>query len=234
MYSSTLQAPILLIGAAHVVDLERPLRATFAERPLDAVAVELDDQRAQALLAPESIATGGRSGAPVFLRLWALVQRRLGAEIGGGLPGAEMKVAVMVARERGLPVLLIDDPIRETLARLIRSMSLRERLGLVVGGLVGLIVPTRFVEHQLEAYNEAPGDTLGAIRTAYPGVARVLLDDRNEHMADRLAAARQRGFGRIAAVIGDAHVPGLADALKRRGVPVETIPFAALRSVRGP
>ena len=51
---------------------------------------------------------------------------------------------------------------------------------------------------------------------------------------ERLVVLRLQGYGRIAAVVGDAHLPGLAAALGRRGVAVESIPFAKLREVRGP
>ncbi|MGA7649553.1 MAG: hypothetical protein WBW40_02440, partial [Thermoplasmata archaeon] len=117
MYSSTLDAPVLLLGSAHVVDLSEPLRRVLAERVLDAVAVELDAERAESLMSPDG--PGRRTGSsPLFARLWGVVQRRLGAEIGAGVPGAEMKVAIEVARGRDLPVFLIDDPIRATLANL--------------------------------------------------------------------------------------------------------------------
>jgi pheromone shutdown protein TraB len=145
-----------------------------------------------------------------------------------------MRAAAQVARERSLPVFLIDDPIRETLGRLMRSMSFRERILLVVGGLVGLIIPAPVVTRQLDQYTESPEAYLEEVRRAYPGVARVLLDDRNERMADRLAELRQRGYGRVAAVVGDAHVPGLAAALRRRGVPVETLKLSELRPATAP
>lgn len=234
MYSSTLEAPVLLVGAAHVVDLASQLRETFAGRTLDAVALELDPERASALLAPEGTEPARRGGGPIFLRLWAMMQRRLGEEMGGGIAGAEMRVAAEVARDRGLPVFFIDDPLRETLARLLRSMSVRERLSLLVGGFIGLFLPTRAVEHQLEEYSSSPNAYLEQLRGAYPTVARVLLDERNEHMADRIAELRRRGFGRLGAVVGDAHVPGLADALRRRGIPSEPVPFSRLRAVRAP
>lgn len=234
MWSSTLEAPVLLIGAAHVVDLRAPLRELLGTRPLDAVALELDAERAAVLLRPAGAPEGGRGGGPIFLRLWALLQRRLGREIGGGSAGAEMRAAAEVAGERRLPLLLIDDPIRETLARLLRSLSARERVALLLGSVVGLFLPSRFVSRQIGEYTEAPGDYLDEVRKAYPSVARVLLDDRNEHMAERLADARRRGFGRVAAVVGDAHVPGLAAALARRGIPAETVPLARLLGVRAP
>jgi pheromone shutdown protein TraB len=232
VYASTTQAPVLVVGAAHVVDLNAPLRALFGERTLDAIAIELDAERASHLLAPRSQGRSG-SGGPLFLKLWALLQRRLGSSIGAGEPGAEMKTAADIARERSLPLFLIDDPIRETLARLVRSMSLRERVSIVAGAVIGLFVPSRLVEDQLETYTEAPSQYMEEVRKLYPTVARVLLDDRNEHMADRLTELRGRGYGRVAAVVGDAHVIGLADALRRRGVPVETVAFRELRGTKG-
>ncbi len=228
MWTSTAEAPILLVGAAHVVDLEPALRRLLRDRPLDGVAVELDDERARALLAPPETAPGRRGRVPVVLRLWGHLQRRLGEEMGGGVAGAEMVVAARIAQERGVPLLLIDDPIRETLPKLLGSLSLRERLSLVVGSIVGLFVPARLVQRQLDRYNEAPAPFLEEVRSAYPGLARVLIDDRNEHMARRLGEARGRGVGRIAAVVGDAHVPGLVAALARRGIPTEAVPLREL------
>ncbi|MCI4361260.1 MAG: TraB/GumN family protein, partial [Thermoplasmata archaeon] len=198
-----------MIGAAHVVDLAAPLRATFSERVLDGVALELDEERAAALLAPGGATQQNQGRSPVILRLWAVMQRRLGEQMGGGVAGAEMRTAAEIARERNLPLFFIDDPLRETLARLLRSMSLRERLSLMVGGVIGLVLPTRIVEQQLDQYSESPAEYLEELRGAYPAVTRVLLDERNEHMADRLAELRRRGFGRIAAVVGDAHLVGL-------------------------
>jgi pheromone shutdown protein TraB len=227
--ASTLEAPVLIIGAAHVVDLASPLRSALSQRPLDAIAVELDVERAASVLGPPT--TDRRSAsAPFIMKIWAAVQRRLGEEMGAGLPGAEMRTAAELARERGIPLLLVDDPIRETLARLVRSLSVRERVSLLFGAIVGLIVPTRLVERQLDRYADSPDDYLSEVRRAYPTIARVLLDDRNEHMATRIATMRTSGYGRIAAVVGDAHVSGLAEALRRRSVPVETLAFRQLRA----
>jgi pheromone shutdown protein TraB len=231
VYSSTRDAPVLLLGTAHVVDLSGPLRELLAGRVLDGIAVELDPERAQALMAP--VERGRRSGgAPLFARLWAVVQRRLGSEIGAGVPGAEMKVAIEVAQARHLPVFLIDDPLRVTLANLVRSMSFKERVTLLTSSIVGLFLPTRVVHREMDRYAEAPAEFTDELRRVSPTTARVLLDDRNEHMADRLASLRQQGYGRVAAVLGDAHLEGLRSALARRGVPSEVVRFSELRATR--
>jgi pheromone shutdown protein TraB len=233
VYSTTAQSPVLLVGSAHVVDLTEAIRRTLSDRVLDGIAVELDAERANALLAPDDGRHHAR-GVPLIARLWGHIQRRLGAELGGGGAGEEMKVAARVAHERGLPLFLIDDPIRATLARLVALLPLRERVNLLVGAFVGLFVPTRVVAREMDRYTEDPTEFASELRQASPTLAKVLLDDRNEHMADRLASLRGRGYGRLAAVVGDAHLPGLSDALRRRGVPVEAVAFRDLRAATGP
>ena len=233
VYASTTQSPVLLLGAAHVVDLEAPLRRELDARTLDGVAIELDAERAAALFSEDGGARSSR-GAPLFARLWARVQRRLGAEIGGGVPGAEMKVAARLAKERNLPLFLIDDPIRVTLIELVRTMPFKERVMLLAGSVAALFIPAGLVEREMDRYSDEPAAYTAELRRASPTLARVLLDDRNEHMADRLTALRNRGYGRIAVVVGDAHLDGLRAALGRRGVPVETIPLQQLRGPTGP
>jgi pheromone shutdown protein TraB len=229
VYASTTEGPVLVVGVAHVVDLEAPLRALLGSRTLDGIALELDAERAQSLL--DDAEPAHRSGGPAFARLWSVVQRRLGDQIGGGPPGGEMKTAALIARERGLPVFLIDDPIRMTLVELVRTMPLKERVQLFVGALVGLFVPARVVEREMDRYAGEPEAYTEELRKASPTLAHVLLDERNEHMAERLRGLRSRGFGRLAVVVGDAHRTGLGTALNRRGIPVESVAF---RDLRGP
>lgn len=233
MAAATLGTPVLVIGTAHVVDLAGPLSTVLGDRPLDGIAVELDAERAPAVLG--SGPTGGRPrDLPLFARLWGLLQRRLGAELGGGPPGAEMRAAAAVARQRGLPLFLVDDPIRATLARLLATMPFKERVTLIAGAVLGLFIPARTVSKQLEAYVDEPTEMIAELRRASPTIARVLIDERNDHMAERLALIRSRGAGRLAVVVGDAHVNGLRIALGQRGVPTEGLPFRELRGLRGP
>jgi pheromone shutdown protein TraB len=233
MYARTTESPVLLLGAAHVIDLSGPLRSVLSGRILDGLAVELDPERAGALFAPSSHPRD-RSGLPLVTRLWGIIQRRLGSELGGGEAGAEMKVAALVAQERRLPLFLIDDPIRLTVLRLVRTMPAKERVQLLLGALVALFLPARLVTREMDRYAASPEEYTDQLRMASPTLARVLLDERNEHMAERLTLLRLQGYGRLAAVVCDAHLHGLAAALGRRGVAVESIPFAQLREFRGP
>jgi pheromone shutdown protein TraB len=224
---------VVLVGVAHVVDLEAPLRSALGVRPLDGVALELDAQRAAVLLAPKG---GPRStaGTPFVFRIWALVQRRLGAAIGGGDAGEEMRVAARIAGERRLPVFLIDDPLPMTIASFARALPFKERIGLLLTAVVGLFLPSRVVVTEMDRYADHPEEFVEELRRVSPVLAHVLIDVRNEHMAERLASIGVAGISRLAAVVGDAHVPGLASALRLRGVDVETIPFRELRRTTAP
>jgi pheromone shutdown protein TraB len=225
---------IVLLGSAHVVDLSGPIRERLSALPLQAVALELDAERAAVLEGPPSVSTKRRGSVPILIRFWGLVQRRLGAELGQGA-GGEMRAAAQFAKEKNLPVFLIDDPFNITVRRLLGSLSPSERVRLLLGSILGLVIPARAVKRELDQYSEAPTDYTDQIRTTFPSVARVLIDERNEHMAGRIEEMWRRGIRQIAVVVGDAHVPGLAQELKKRQLPVETVSFGQLRSpTRGP
>lgn len=226
--ASTDPGQILLLGSAHVVDLSGPIRDRLTGLPLQAIALELDASRAGVLEEPSGTPRPQGRSVPPLIRLWGLLQRRLGAELGQGA-GGEMRAAARFARERSVPVFLIDDPFDQTVRRLLGSLSMFERVRLLAGAVLGLVIPARAVRHELEEYSEAPSEYTDQIRTSFPTVARVLIDERNEHMAARLEEMWRRGIRHVAVVVGDAHVPGLADALRKRQLPVETVTLGELR-----
>lgn len=219
---------ILLLGSAHVIDLSGPIRDRLNALPLQAVALELDPQRAAVLEEHDAPAGRPLPPGPPLIRIWGLLQRRLGAELGQGA-GGEMRAAAQFAREKRLPVYLIDDPFNATIRRLLGALSPYERVRLLAGAVLGLVIPARVVQGELTHYTEAPSDYTDQIRAGFPTVARVLIDERNEHMAGRLEEMWRRGLRHIAVVVGDAHVPGLAAELKKRQLPVETVTLGQLR-----
>jgi pheromone shutdown protein TraB len=219
---------ILLLGSAHVVDLSGPIRERLSALPLQAVALELDAERAAVLEGPPGATLKKQGSVPLLIRFWGTLQRRLGAELGQGA-GGEMRAAAEFAKEKQLPVYLIDDPFNLTVRRLLGSLSPYERVRLLAGALLGLVIPARTVKRELEQYSETPTEYTDQIRSSFPTVARVLIDERNEHMAGRLEELWRRGIRHIAVVVGDAHVAGLAEELRKRQLPVETVSLGQLR-----
>lgn len=227
--TSTDPGRILLIGSAHIVDLSGPIRERLSALPLQAVALELDAERAAVLEGPPGTTARRRGSSPLLIRFWGALQRRLGEELGQSA-GGEMRAAAQFAREQHLPIFLIDDPFNLTVRRLLSSLSPSERIRLLLGAVLGLVIPARTVKRELDRYSEVPTDYTDQIRTQFPSVARVLIDERNQHMASRLEEMWRRGLRHIAVVVGDAHVPGLTEELQKRQLPVETVSLGQLRA----
>src|SRR5688572_9673476 len=114
-----------LLGTAHVsLASVEAVRDAIDSGAFDAVAVELDPQRLQALTDPDALArldlvqvirTGKTALFAANLAL-AAYQRRLAEQLGIE-PGAELKRAVLEARQRELPVHLIDRDVGLTFKR---------------------------------------------------------------------------------------------------------------------
>src|SRR5690606_30275454 len=105
-----------LLGTAHVSQASiEAVRAAVASGEYDAVAVELDPGRLQSLTDPDvltkmdivQLIRNGKTSLFAANLALSACQRRLAEQLGVE-PGAELKAAVLDARERGLPVQLID------------------------------------------------------------------------------------------------------------------------------
>ena len=210
---------ILLVGVAHVIDLRQSLKKVLQDFAPTAVAIELDPDRFQALMEREKDKAAGRppaprEGAPLLLRVWASVQDRLAADLGD-IPGSEMLAAYSTAQEMKVPLFLVDDPIRQVAPRLMNSLSLKERVGLMLSSIIALITPSRVVQKGLEQYTQDRESYVQAMREQFPNLARVLIDERNLHMAQRLEALSGQ-YSKVVAVVGDAHLSGLEGLLRNR------------------
>ena len=219
---------VLLVGVAHVLDLEAGLDRVLGAFQPRALAVELDAERAQVLLerVQERKAGGagerpsGRStGAPVLLRLWAHLQDRFASQMGG-VPGEEMLQAAAFARRKELPCFLVDDALSQVAPRLLGSLTGKEKVKLLVSTAVALFIPAKLVQGEIGEYSAHRDEYLEVMREQYPTLTRVLLDERNVHMAARIQGLAVQ-YGRVAAVVGDAHVAGLSQVLSAGGLGVE-------------
>lgn len=210
-----------ILGTAHVSQRSvDDVRAVIDRVKPDVVCVELDQTRHDALTKDSSfrdldVFKVVREGRTLYLLAHlalASYQRRIGASLGVK-PGAELLAAVEVARERGIPVELIDRDINITLKRTWKNLGLWKRSillsSLVVGwedAKGGEPVTASTVEDLKEP--KALSEMLTELGRAVPQIKGPLIDERDQYLASKAVDAGA-GRQRVVAVVGAAHVPGM-------------------------
>jgi len=221
---------ITLLGTGHVFDLRRRLQREVLARAPDVVCLELDPGRLQALISKQK---GG--DAPPMYKLLAEFQERIASDRGIA-PGDELLAAYEAARDAQVPVELIDMDARVAFQRMWQSMGWMEKGRFLGSAVVGLFLPKRMMDKELERLQTDLGSMMEQLGKEYPTVKRVLIDERNAHMAGRIAALRAGGKERVVAVVGDGHVEGMQLLLAEKGfgAEVEVVRLKDLRTPEAP
>lgn len=226
---------ITLLGTAHVSRASaEQVRKLLHGGEYDAVAVELCQSRFNALMDPKSLSQmdlftvirQNRVHMVVANLALSAYQQRLADQFGVEA-GAEQRTAVRLAREQGLPILLIDREIGITLKRISANLGWWRRYSLFVGLLVAMVTSDTVTEEEVERLKE--GDVLETTFAEFAAERQdlygPLIEERDRYMAARLRReAKRLGVGRVLAVIGVGHLHGIADCLdKDRKAPAETL-----------
>lgn len=199
---------IVLIGVAHVFDIRDKVRQIILREAPKVVALELDPERFEGLMNRDQ-----RPGDTPFLyQLLARFQKDLAEQFGSEV-GSEMIAAADAAREIGARLALIDMDAAGLFNTLRRSMSLREKVMLLVSVFLAFFTRKSTVEKEMKRYSEDERRFLGELQRSYPTVMRILIDDRNRYMAERLREISGQSYP-IVAVVGDGHVSGMKDLLR--------------------
>jgi pheromone shutdown-related protein TraB len=213
---------IVVVGTAHVsresVDL---VREAIDELRPDAVAIELDPKRFEALSRPDRfegldlrqvIRTRQLATLGMNLAL-AAYQRSLGVALGVK-PGAELLEAARSAEEAGIPVALCDRDVRITLRRAWRALGFWKRVLLLASLSAALFEREELSEEDLRELRKTDvlSRLLNEMGQAFPGLKLVLIDERDAYLAERIRETEGR---RVVAVVGAGHVEGIVRALER-------------------
>ena len=204
---------ITIIGVGHVFAISDRLEELIQARSPQVVCIELDPMRYQALVDRR------RSGrVPLQYSLLAMFQAKMAGKFGTEV-GDEMLAAASAARTINARIAFIDVDASKMLAMLWSKMSVKEKLSLFFGALVGLVSSKEKVEEEMEAYYNNEQSYMESVGEQFPAVKKVLIDDRNKIMAERIAALAAQN-DRVVAVVGDGHVPGIVNELGEDGIEV--------------
>lgn len=213
-----------LLGTAHVsLASVQAVERAIGSGQFDAVAVELDPQRLQALTNPDALAKLDlievirKNRIALFAANLALAayQRRLAEQLGIE-PGAELKRAVTLARERDLPVHLIDRDVGLTFRRASQRLGFFGKIKLVMGLGAGLFSSEDVGEDEIEKLKQ--GDMLessfGEFASESPALYEAIIGERDRYMATRLREEHNSEQRNVLAVVGAGHLAGLARYLE--------------------
>ena len=226
---------ITLLGTAHVSQSSADAVASLLETgAYNAVAVELCPSRYKALIEPDSLAKmnlmevfrRGKAAMVMANLAMGAYQQRI-ADQFGIQPGAEQRMAISQARDKGLEVLLIDREIGTTLKRTAHNLPWWKRWTLFTGLLLSLFSKEDVNEEEIEQLKQ--GDMLETTFSEFAhdrqDLYQPLIAERDKYMAARLLEeAGHNQHESILAVIGAGHLKGVAEQL-RQGIarPANTI-----------
>lgn len=165
----------------------------------EVVALELDMMRLNGLLSDED----RRAGGPLFIRALQYFQNSIGKKTGV-MPGEEMLHAYKIAEIQERDVALIDQDIRVTIQKL-KDVSFWEKLKIGAQLLVSLALPGDFEIPKDIPEDELIDELLYEMEFKFPGIFHVIVEDRNQHMAESLKMLAEENDGDIAAFVGAAH-----------------------------
>jgi pheromone shutdown-related protein TraB len=214
-----------LLGTAHVSRASaEAVKEMASSGEFDAVAVELCQARYDALTAERKwtdldlykIIREGKAGLVMANLALSAYQRRI-AEQFGIEPGAEMRAATVAAKERGIPLQLVDRDLATTLRRSYASVPWYKRMYLMAGLAMGMVSSEEIDEEAIEKLKE--GDILESTFTEFaeqsPELYEALIAERDRFMAARLRQENaDAGERKVLVVIGAGHMEGLARHLE--------------------
>jgi len=217
-----------IIGTSHIAaqSINEIKTAVKTDKP-DIIAVELDFQRASALMAEQKnkvklsdiLKIGVKSY--LFVKIGQYVQQKLGQMVGVS-PGSEMKTALELARKEKLEIALIDQPIQTTLKNFSKELTWKEKFRFIGDIFKGLFFKKKQMkELGLEDFDlskvppeEVIEKMMTTLKKRYPNVYKTLVADRNRYMVKKLVKLlRTNPQKKILVIVGAGHKQGMEELL---------------------
>ena len=206
----------VLVGTAHVSreSVEEVDQIIRSEKP-DSVCVEIDHTRYRSMVEGQNWSSLNiyqvlreKKG---FLLMANLVlssfQRRLGMSLGVS-PGDEMRKAIDVATELGIPYVFCDREIHVTLRRAWKRTSFWGKNKMLAALFSSIFSNEKLSNEEIEKLKEksAIQDMMEELAKYLPSVKEVLIDERDRYLATRIYESRG---DKLLAVLGAGHINGV-------------------------
>ena len=225
---------LTLVGTAHVSPKSvEEVKETIQRVQPDAVAVELDADRLEALQNPDrwqstpiqKLLKGDKLWFFLAQSLLASHQRRLGEQFGVQ-PGAEMLAAVEVTKSLGKELVLADRDISITLQRAYRKMRFGEKMRLIWELFKAMMPGGDEPKEEMTIDKLMEEDTItqmmSEMERVAPSIKGVVIDERDLYLATKIRKETEQGK-RVVAIVGAGHLNGIQKALQQPSVDLAAI-----------
>lgn len=208
-------AMITIIGTGHVFDISVAVMNLVKHIWPDAVLVELDVSRYNAL---NAIQSGEAKPSPEDERKMPWVYRRAAkyqnrmAEDHSTDVGKELLTAVNTGKLVGAEIGFIDTDAYRAMGEMWEEMPLREKMRYAFSTYTDNVRGSKGADKVAEEFGRDEEGMMEDMRRRYPTMVRKLIDERNDHMAEQIRDYADR-FNNIVVVCGDAHVEGISQRL---------------------
>lgn len=205
---------ITFIGTGHIFDLTEPIMFIIKQIWPDAVLVELDEARYNAMtMSQEEQGNYKTADVPWIYRSTAKYQDRMAKEYGSSNVGGEMLTAINTGKLVGAKIGFIDSNAGNVMNDVWKDMSHKERFRYTVSTFKDRISGKKEIDKTIEDFSKNEEEMIADMRKKYPTLVAKLIDERNEHMTSRI---REYLFDckNIVVVVGDAHVEGISSSFK--------------------
>jgi len=221
---------IVIIGTGHVFDLSKAIKNILDNEKPDVIAVELDQKRYTALLTRKNNPSEYRKYAkdqPFVYRLLSKFQEGVAGKYGVQ-PGEEMLTAIKYAQNQQLPVDFVDKDAQKIFKKMVKSMSFTEKIRLFLNAIASIFIRKKDVEKEIDKIEENLEEYLKGIQKKFPTIKKVLIDERNQYISDKLKKMNEN-FDKIVAILGDGHIPGIEKMIRKEDIEIKTIRLKQLK-----
>jgi pheromone shutdown-related protein TraB len=207
---------ITLVGTAHVSRESADLVAqVIEEEKPETVCIELCESRYQSLTKKKKwqntdllkVIREKKAFLLLSNLMLAYFQKKIGKKLGIK-PGEEVLRAIAAAQTIGAHVHLVDRDIRTTLSRMWRAMGFWRKIKVLAQLITSAGQIDAIKEEDIEEIKrkDVLETLLSEIGESFPDIKRILIDERDQYLAHKIRTAPG---GKIVAVVGAGHVPGI-------------------------
>ncbi|MBC7081218.1 MAG: TraB/GumN family protein [Thermoplasmatales archaeon] len=208
---------LIILGVGHVFDLEDKIRRIILEEEPDAIAIELDKERAMFIEKKENKKRFSFSFYYLLAKYQDNVAKKLGVELG-----KEMIVAMDIAKNKNIPIFYIDKKANEIVSRLWNELSFKEKILFLFGIFFSLFENRRRIEEQLNEIKDRPNEFINEMGIRFPKIKKILIDERDEHMANFMINLMEK-YDKVIAIVGEGHVEGIKKIISNKKLNFEII-----------